>query len=165
VPLFAVLIRAMEKLDSKCGHARFPWCFPMSIWERCGWAITVCSINPLSRATLTSSIRVVCVVLSPRWTCGTNGIKQQFGGGRRGPSPSSTGGTIDTPPSGVTVPSRLFSVVFGPGERHRRISGTADRDGAAIALRRRPIDIPNLSRASGASSSSGESASRPHPLS
>jgi len=67
VPLFAVLIRAMEKLDSKCGHDRFPWCFPVSIWERCGWAITVCSINPLSRATLTSSIRVVsCVNLDAR---------------------------------------------------------------------------------------------------
>jgi hypothetical protein len=59
VPLFAVLIRAMKKLYSKCGHARFPWWSPVSIWERCGWAITVCSINPLSRVTLTSSIRVV----------------------------------------------------------------------------------------------------------
>ena len=58
MPLFAVLIRAMKKVDSKCGHARSPWCFPVSIWERCEWAITVCSINPLSRATLTS-IRVV----------------------------------------------------------------------------------------------------------
>ncbi len=67
MPLFAVLVRAMKKLDSKCGHVRFSWCFPVSIWERCEWAITVCSINPLSRATLTSSIRVVsCVNLDAR---------------------------------------------------------------------------------------------------
>jgi len=46
VPLFAVLIRAMKKVDSKCRHARSPWCFPVSIWERCEWAIIVCSINP-----------------------------------------------------------------------------------------------------------------------
>ena len=29
MPLFAVFIRAMKKLDSKCGHARFAWCFPV----------------------------------------------------------------------------------------------------------------------------------------
>jgi hypothetical protein len=34
VPLFTMFIRAMEKIYSKCGHARFPWCFPVSIWER-----------------------------------------------------------------------------------------------------------------------------------
>src|SRR5207244_1971891 len=43
----------------------FPVVHPVSIWERCEWAITVCSINPLSRATLTSSIRVVsCLSLA-----------------------------------------------------------------------------------------------------
>ena len=41
VPLFAVLIRTMKKLYSKCGHARFPWWSPVSIWEQCEWAITV----------------------------------------------------------------------------------------------------------------------------
>src|SRR2546423_5212975 len=32
--------------------------FPLSIWERCEWAITVCSLNLLSRAR-PDSIRVV----------------------------------------------------------------------------------------------------------
>src|SRR5258708_1555243 len=29
-----MFIRAIKKIYSKCGHPRFPWRFPVSIWER-----------------------------------------------------------------------------------------------------------------------------------
>jgi hypothetical protein len=78
VPLFAVLIRAMKKLDSKCAHARFPWCFPVSIWGRCEWAITV----PQSQSAEPGHADLIdprCEPVSSSRDVGTNGIDQQFG--------------------------------------------------------------------------------------
>src|SRR4029077_6113846 len=71
----------------------FPVVLSMSIWERCEWAITVCSNQSAEPGTLTSSIRVVNL-RQPRRTLGRTASSSNLDGDldwprtpRSGPAP------------------------------------------------------------------------------